>query len=90
LVPEDVPDDARAVGAAAYIYIDHAHGGFGAVVRADLSADDIQLVGVFAIGTGVYIEGLPQETINVDDETGRSRIWWRAVITGPMVRGGST
>jgi hypothetical protein len=53
-----------------------------------LIADDIQLVGVFAIGSDVYIEGLPQETLDEGDDSGSARIWWRALVVGHMVPGG--
>lgn len=90
LVPEDVPDEARAVRAAAYIYIDHAHGGFGAVVRADLNGGDIHPLAMFPVGAEVFIEGTRSENLDDDDTTGGSRIWWRGLLVGPMVRGGSS
>jgi hypothetical protein len=88
--PCEVSGETCAVRAAPYVCVDDEAGNPGGVTRADLNDDDIRPLGAFKIGDEVFIEGLPQETLNVDDETGRARIWWRALITGPMVPGGTS
>ena len=91
VVPEDVPDDARAVpaGPCAHVNVNDEIENM-VITRAEIDADDIQPLSTYAIGTSVYVEGAAQENLDDDDETGGSRIWWRAVITGTLSRGGST
>jgi hypothetical protein len=89
LVADDVPRDARAVPVARYIHLDHEHGCALAVTRAQINAADIQPLATYSIGADLYIEGEPRENLDDNDDTGNARIWWRAVITGRMVRGGS-
>ena len=89
IVLERVPDDARAARTSPCIYVDESCMDLCAVVRADLDERDIHLVGDFAIGSEVYVEGLPEETIDLDDDAGPCRIWWRGLLVGLMVPGGS-
>ena len=90
VVPEDVPDDARAVpaGPCAHVNVNDEIENM-VITRAEIDADDIQPLSTYAIGAKVYIEGEEGESLNDDDDTGGSRIWWRAVITGLLVPGGT-
>ena len=86
--PEHVADDARAVRAGPCAHV-HVEAENMVITRAEIDADDIQPLSTYAIGAKVYIEGEEGESLNDDDDTGGSRIWWRAVITGLLVPGGT-
>jgi hypothetical protein len=90
VVPEDVPDDARAVpaGPCAHVNVNDEIENM-VITRAEIDEHDIRPLSTYPIGADLYIEGEERETFNADDETGGSRIWWRGLVVGRMVRGGS-
>lgn len=85
LVPEDVAGGVRAARALTVLVLDPEVDAFPGATLAEIDERGIHPLATFPVGVQVYIEGLPEETFDFDDE--RARIWWRGLLVGHMVRG---
>jgi hypothetical protein len=88
LSPEHVADGARAARAPWCLVFDAEDVAFPGTVFSEIDEHEICPLASFGIGAQVYIEGLPEESLNVAD--GPARIWWRGLVIGLMVRGGTS
>jgi hypothetical protein len=75
--PTRLPRETRAVLARFYEHIDIGQGG---ITTEEVNPNDVQSLGLFAIGCELFVESaLASDCLDdTDDDTSkRTRIWWR-------------